>query len=313
MKLIDFHCDTILRLVEGGENVGLKQNDFSVDIGKLREGNVIAQFFACYVDLANDGNPLEYCLAMIDRFYRELEANQAEIALATCYRDLVANQAAGKISAFLTIEEGGVLKGKLENLRIFHRLGVRLITLTWNYPNEIGFPNTLQPEKDKGLTQFGRELVEAMNRMGMLVDVSHLSDRGFYDVAQLSTKPFVASHSNARAITAHARNLTDDMIRVLAEKGGITGLNFSKNFLGSSEISRIEDMVRHVKHIYSIGGIEAVAIGTDFDGIQPRQEVANSGEMGKLVRGLEKAGFNTSEIEKMYCKNALRVIKDALG
>lgn len=313
MKLIDFHCDTILRLVENGESCNLRQNDFSVDIHKMRDGNVMAQFFACYIDLETAGNPLEYCLAMIDRFYRELEANSDAIRLATCYRDIVENQAAGKISALLTIEEGAALRGKLENLRIFHRLGVRLITLTWNYPNEIGFPNTLEPREDKGLTDFGHELVQEMNRLGMLVDVSHLSDRGFYDVAELSKKPFVASHSNARAITCHSRNLTDDMIRLLSEKGGITGLNFSKKFLGDSDISRIEDMVHHIKHIYNVGGIDVVAIGTDFDGIKPKQEVANIGEMGKLVCGLENAGFSTSEIERMYYKNALRVIQDTLG
>lgn len=313
MKLIDFHCDTILRLVENGEECKLRQNELSVDIRKLGDGNVMAQFFACYIDLATAGNPLEYCLTMIDRFYRELEANSDKIRLATCYRDIVENQAAGKISALLTIEEGAALKGKLEYLRIFHRLGVRLITLTWNYPNEIGFPNTLEPHADKGLTEFGRDLVAEMNRLEMLVDVSHLSDRGFYDVAEVSQKPFVASHSNARTITRHARNLTDDMIRILADKGGITGLNFSKNFLGDSDISRIEDMVRHIKHIYNVGGIEVVAIGTDFDGIKPKQEVANIGEMGKLVRGLENAGFSTCEIEKMYYKNALRVIQATLG
>lgn len=313
MKLIDFHCDTILRLIERGDDCQLRQNDLSVDIRKMRDGDVMAQFFACYIDLASVGNPLEYCLAMIDRFYKELEANKDEICLATCYSDLVENQAAGKISAFLTIEEGAALKGKLENLRIFHRLGVRLITLTWNYPNEIGFPNTLEPHEDKGLTDFGRELVGEMNRMGMLVDVSHLSDKGFYDVAALSQKPFVASHSNARAMTRHSRNLTDDMIRLLAEKGGITGLNFSKKFLGDSDISRIEDMVRHVKHIYNVGGIDVVAIGTDFDGIKPKQEVEHIGEMGKLVRGLEDAGFSTFEIEKMYHVNAMRVIRDTLG
>ena len=313
MKLIDFHCDTILRLVQQGEAVGLRRNSLSVDIEKLRAGDVTAQFFALFIDLAETENPLETCLLMIDRFYREIEANREDISIARCHQDLLDNEASGRISAFLTVEEGGVLKGRMENLRILHKLGVRLITLTWNYPNEIGFPNTLDPEKDKGLTPFGRDVVAEMNRLGMIIDVSHLSDRGFYDVARLSEKPFIASHSNARAMTLHSRNLTDDMIKVLSEKGGITGLNFSKNFLGVSDVSLIEDMVRHIKHIHKVGGIEVVAVGTDFDGIKPRQEIETIGEMDKLATALQSSGFAPSEVEKIFHGNARRVIRDTIG
>lgn len=314
MKLVDLHCDTILRLTEAGEGAGLRQNRFSVDVGKLRRGGVAAQFFALFVDLAKTKTPLETCLGMLDRFYREIGANAQDIAVATNYGELCANEAAGRISAFLTVEEGAVLQGKLANLRILHRLGVRLVTLTWNYPNEIGFPNAKVRCRKKGLTEFGREVVVEMNRLGMLIDVSHLSDGGFYDVAALSAKPFVASHSNARAVTGHARNLTDDMIRVLADKGGVTGLNFAKQFLGEDpEVSRLADMIRHIRHIRDVGGIDSVAVGTDFDGIRPRQEIADSGEMGKLADGLEADGFSTDEVEKIFYRNALRVIRDVMG
>ena len=314
MKLVDFHCDTILRLIENGEDTGLWENNLSVDIQKLRKGDVAAQFFALYVDMAKTQTPLETCLTMLDRFYLELEKNRDHIRLATCYKEFLDNGTAGKISAFLTIEEGATLQGKLSNLRNFHRLGVRLITLSWNYPNEIGFPNAKEECREKGLTEFGQEVVCEMNRLGVLIDVSHLSDGGFYDVARLSKQPFVASHSNARAITGHARNLTDDMIRVLAEKGGVTGINFAKQFLGEDpELSRIADMVRHIKYIRDIGGIEVLAVGTDFDGIKPRQEIANSGEMGKLADSLAADGFTETEIEKIFHQNALRVIREVLG
>ncbi|MHC1759209.1 MAG: dipeptidase [Negativicutes bacterium] len=314
MKLVDFHCDTILRLIENGEDTGLWENKLSVDIQKLRKGDVAAQFFALYVDMAKTQTPLETCLTMLDRFYLELEKNRDHIRLATCYKEFLDNETARKISAFLTIEEGATLQGKLSNLRNFYRLGVRLITLSWNYPNEIGFPNAKEECRERGLTEFGQEVVCEMNRLGMLIDVSHLSDGGFYDVARLSKQPFVASHSNARAITGHARNLTDDMIRVLAEKGGVTGINFAKQFLGEDpELSRIADMVRHIKYIRDIGGIEVPAVGTDFDGIKPRQEIANSGEMGKLADSLVADGFTETEIEKIFHQNALRIIRDVLG
>ena len=198
-------------------------------------------------------------------------------------------------------------------MRNFYRLGVRLLTLTWNYPNELGFPNALTECRDKGLTEFGREVVAEMNRLGMLVDVSHLSDQGFYDVAATSSHPFVASHSNARSITGHTRNLTDDMIRILAEKGGVTGLTFARSFLAEPPNCRVEDMVRHVKHIYQVGGIDVIAIGSDFDGTKPPLEVANSSEIGKLITGLAKAGFSDEDLEKICYLNAARVIREVLG
>ncbi len=312
MKTIDWHCDTILRLTELGEAASLRQNNLGVDIQKLQSAGSLAQFFALYIDLGENRDPLEWALSMLDRFYQELDSNKDSIQLARNYAELNANEQSGKISAFLTIEEGGALKGQISNLRNFYRLGVRLITLTWNYPNEIGFPNCRKECYFKGLTSFGQEVVFEMNRLGMIIDVSHLSDQGFYDVAKLSTKPFVASHSNARAVTNHRRNLTDDMIKTLAEKGGITGLNFANSFLGASPVSRIEDMVSHVKHIRNVGGVEVIALGTDFDGISPEVEISNIGEIDKLFQALKANGFSENELD-MFCRqNAERVIKDCL-
>jgi membrane dipeptidase len=311
MKIIDFHCDTVLGLMEQGSNVNLRENNLCVDIQKLQQGKSAAQFFALFVDMA-EGNPLQKALKMADRFSQELEQNSDAVKLAVNYQDYQANEAAGKISAFITIEEGGVFQGEIANLKKFYRLGVRLVTLTWNYPNELGFPNHEGKYSDNGLTPFGREVVAEMNRLGMIIDVSHLSDKGFYDVAELSLKPFVASHSNARSVKAHLRNLTDDMIRILADNGGITGINFSHNFLGGSDYSRIEDMVAHIKHIHKVGGIDVVALGTDFDGIDSVVEIRHIGEMDKLVQALYKESFTESEIEKICYKNALRVIKEVL-
>lgn len=312
MRVIDLHCDTILRLMEDKEMLSLEENEFQVDIKKLKHGYSLAQFFALYVDLNEKKDPMETCLEMLDKFYLELTKNQETIALARNYEELWANDKTGKISAFLTVEEGGVLKGELYHLRNLYRLGVRLITLTWNYPNEIGYPNALEDCKNKGLTKFGEELVAEMNELGIIIDVSHLSDQGFYDVARLSSKPFVASHSNARSVMNHTRNLTDDMIRLLANRGGVMGINFEKLFLGNDSISRVSNMIRHIQHIKNVGGIETISIGTDFDGISPGWEIPHMGEMNKLVEGLESHGFHQDEIEKICYKNTLRVIKEVL-
>jgi len=312
MRLIDLHCDTILCCMDDIENLGLLRNDFNVDIEKLKKANSLAQFFALFVDLEKTEDPLDTCLRMANKFHQELEENKDSISLARSYEELVSNDKEGKISAFLTVEEGGVLKGNIDNLKLLKDLGVRLITLTWNYPNEIGYPNANRKNWMKGLTSFGKDVVCEMNSLGMIVDVSHLSDEGFYDVAEIASKPFVASHSNARAITHNYRNLTDDMIKLLGEKGGVTGINFEKSFLGNRNISAVEDMVTHIKHIVNVGGMEVVAMGTDFDGISQELEIRNIGEIEKLIVALKRQGFTEGQLDKLLYKNSLRVIKDIL-
>lgn len=216
------------------------------------------------------------------------------------------------MSALLAIEEGAVLEGNIENLEKFYDLGVRMITLTWNHENEIGYPHIKPENANKGLKSFGIEVVENMNDLGMIVDVSHLSDAGFYDVAKVSTKPFIATHSNSREMTKHSRNLTDEMIKILANAGGVTGINFCSAFIGETPMTMISDMVRHIKHMRNIGGIDVIALGSDFDGIESPVEIKNSSEMNKLAIQLEKEGFKVDEIEKIFYKNALRVIKDVM-
>jgi membrane dipeptidase len=313
MSIIDFHCDTIMKLMDKNQKLILKENNLNVDIDKLKKANSIAQFFALFVELDKIQDPLEHCLLMVDKFYEQLEKNSSDIALATNYQDLMDNMNKGVISAFLTIEEGGVLKGKIQQLRNFYKLGVRLLTLTWNFPNELGFPNKDEEYKNKGLTSFGFEVISEMNSLGMIIDVSHLSDGGFYDVANYSKKPFVASHSNSRSICNHPRNLTDDMIKILASSGGIMGINFEKQFLGNNELSRVEDMVAHIAHIRNVGGINCISIGSDFDGISNQGlEIKNIGEIEKLSNALIKNNFSPEEVDKIFYKNALRVIKDVL-
>lgn len=310
MKLIDLHCDTILRCVDSEGKVKLGKNDLCIDVQKLRKAGSLAQFFAMYVDLDKDAEPMDRCLDMIDCFYNEIEENSKYIAFSGSISDMERNRAEGKISAFLAVEEGGAMEGKLQNLRNLYRLGVRLITLTWNFPNCIGYPNAEWEHKDKGLTPFGEEVVAEMNRLGMIIDVSHLSDKGFYDVARLSEKPFVASHSNARAVEGHSRNLTDDMLVILAEKGGVTGLNLEISFLGRE--GTLEVMTKQISHMRNVAGIDVVAVGTDFDGTSPLTAISNIGEMGLLCDALKKSGFSSGDVEKIMYKNAERVIRDVL-
>ncbi|GAA0105502.1 dipeptidase [Paraclostridium sordellii] len=312
MKFIDLHCDTIDRLLVDKIDNKLNKNLHCVDIEKLIKGECLAQTFALYVDIDEHTNPYLHCMDMTKKFHEEIKLNSDLINLATNYKQIIENEKNNKISALLAIEEGAVLEGDINKLIEFYNLGVRMITLTWNHENEIGYPHVRPEFKEEGLKAFGVELVEKMNELGMIVDVSHLSDSGFYDVAKISKKPFIATHSNARFITNHSRNLTDDMIKVLADKGGVTGINFCSAFIGNTSMAMIDDMVKHIKHIKNVGGIESIALGSDFDGIDCPVEIKDVSEMGKLAIKLEQEGFTIDEIEKIYYKNALRIIKDVM-
>ena len=313
MSIIDLHCDTIYHLVDN-KDLSLRENNLAIDLRKLKTAGSLAQFFALFIDLDEHNKPFNRAMDMLNKFYEEIDKNNHHIEIARDYKDLIENHREEKISAFLTLEEGEAFEGSLEKLRNFYDLGVRLVTLTWNHENSIGYPNCREEFKNKGLKPFGLEVLEAMNQWGIIIDVSHLSDGGFYDVANYSKKPFVASHSNSRAICDHGRNLTDEMIRILSNKGGVMGINFEKSFLrkdGSK--SSVEDMIRHIKHIYKVGGAEVISLGTDFDGINPdKLEISSIDQINKLVYGLEASGFTSEDIDKILYKNALRVIKEVL-
>lgn len=320
MKAVDMHCDTISALWRSrkeGQIQSLRENDLHIDLCKLQKGDYLLQNFAMFVFLGKEPDPLINVLELIDEYELQLQENQDLIAPVLCYADIEKNARAGKISALLTIEEGAVLKGNPQVLRSLYRLGVRMLTLTWNFENELGFPGiTAQNEPltgtGHGLKPAGIEIVREMNRLGMIVDVSHLGDEGFWDVVKYSEQPFVASHSNARAICGHHRNLTDEMIRALADKGGVMGINFCGDFLNPNGSSRVEDMVRHIRHIRDVGGIGCIGLGTDYDGIDGTLELQDASQMPRLAQALEQAGFRESEIEAIFHGNVLRVYQDVL-
>lgn len=331
MKVIDMHCDTIMAIYEGekkNEKLELRQSDLNISVEKMEKGDYLAQCFAMFVPLGNVENAFETVNEMIDVFYQELDKNSDKLALALNYEDIIKNQKEGKMSAVLTIEEGETTKGNLHFLRNLYRLGVRMITLTWNYENGIGFPNLMKktdgttdstiPNTKDGLTKEGIALVQEMERLGIIIDVSHLSDAGFYDVLKYTTKPFVASHSNARGQCNHVRNMTDDMILKLAQRGGVMGINYAASFLevpstdDTNFMSTIDNMVKHIQYIKNLAGIDCIGLGSDFDGIPQNLEMKDASELPELEKAMIKAGFSQEEIEKVFYKNVLRVFKEVL-
>ena len=330
MNFIDMHCDTISAIYKKRkENVPihLRENSLHLDLNKMKQAGYIAQNFAIFIDLNNTTNPFEEAIAMIDCFYEEIHKNDDLISFASSYNDIISNLNCMKMSALLTLEEGGMIKGDPSLLRTFYRLGARMMTLTWNYENELASPSTNYSNDKKpdvtvpftkwGLTNLGFDIITEMESLGMIIDVSHLSDPGFFDVLNNTKNPFVASHSNARAICNHARNLSDEMIYALANRGGVIGINFHPPFLKdplqkTGYLGAIDDMILHIKHIEQIGGIESIALGSDFDGIPGNKEMTNVCDMPKLYDTLHFAGFSDNQIDKICYQNVLRVYKDIL-
>ena len=317
-KAIDLHCDTLMKVAKSGD---LNENQKAhVTLQGLQEGGVALQCFADFVPTGMFPKFIRKGATnlMFNKFYKNYQnmmvCHKDTLFPVLTKADLDKCGVDGKIGVLLTIEDGGVLGDKIENVKKYYDKGVRLVTLTWNHPNAIGYPNSYEPEiMNKGLTDFGKDVVREMERLGMVVDVSHVSDGVFWDVAEMATKPFLASHSNARSVCGHKRNMTDEMIKKLSDKGGVMGLNLGPEFVGAVEgVTRLEDLVTQILHIRNVGGAEVLALGSDFDGIHGQLDIAGPQDWAKLEQALKAAGLSEDELDMMWYTNAERVFRAVL-
>ena len=308
--MIDLHCDTIMQLLDHPDSGDLYRNTWKIDIEKLQKAHSKVQDFALFINLGKTNDPYGRYEEMRNLCTTQIHLYGEHIQHVLSYQDVESVYKSGKIGALMSIEEGGVLGGDLDKLKQAYQDGVRLITLTWNYPNGLGEPHC--GEQHKKLTPKGIEFVEAMQDLGIIVDCSHLNDAGTEQLGDILDVPFIASHSNAREVTAHTRNLPDNLIKLIANKGGVIGLNFAQSFLGTSPVSRIEDIVKHGLYLINKGGEDVVALGTDFDGIKPNTEIKDASEMYRLYDAFKEAGLSVEQCEKLFWNNADRLLKEIL-
>ena len=308
--MIDLHCDTIMQLLDHPDSGDLYRNTWKIDIEKLQKAHSKVQDFALFINLGETNDPYGRYEEMRNLCTSQIHLYGEHIQHVLSYQDVESVYESGKIGALMSIEEGGVLGGDLDKLKQAYQDGVRLITLTWNYQNGLGEPHC--GEQHKKLTPKGIEFVEVMQDLGIIVDCSHLNDAGTEQLGDILDVPFVASHSNAREITAHTRNLPDNLIKLIANKGGVIGLNFAQAFLGTSPVSRIDDIVKHGLYLINKGGEDVVALGTDFDGIKPNTEIKDTSEMYRLYDAFKEAGLSVEQCEKLFWKNADRLLKEIL-
>jgi len=297
--------------METGEE--LYANNCHFDLKRLKKYNCFVQFFAAYVDpMYSPDSAYERCVDIIKNFEIQIEKNKEHIVFAKEYQNITDTIELGKFAAVLTIENGSALEGDIKNLNKFYELGVRSICITWNGSNQIacGVGGDNLPG---GLSQFGTNVVKRMNKLGMLVDVSHINEASFWDVIGTSTAPIIASHSNSKTICQHRRNLTDSQFKALIKNGGVAGINLCPPFLNESGTANINDILRHIEHFMSLGGEDNIGIGADFDGISNTPiDVPGVECIGDIFNALLQINYTEEQIRKIAGLNFLRVLKEVM-
>lgn len=315
MKIVDMHCDT---LIEGWRTPekSFYDGDRSINLKLLKENNSLVQFFAMYLSRIEmkTMEPYDILKGIYGYYQTQMEKYSEIIKPVFSAEEVLENSSKGLLSSLLTVEDGVFIDGKIERVQEVYDMGVRLITLMWNFENSVGYPcSDDEHEHMKGLKPFGIEVVEKMNDLGMIIDVSHMSEGGFYDVAKYSKKPFVASHSCARALCNHRRNLTDDQLKTIGNLGGVAGVNFECSFLKEgSNRATYDQIIEHLLYMKDKAGAESVGFGSDFDGIDDNGELVNYSGFTQLIERME-GKFTYDEIDKICNGNALRVMKEVLG
>lgn len=306
MRVFDGHCDTISRFLTTKET--LRQTGGHWSIQKAKTFTACAQLFAAFSGREEVAGQSQFPLFLAQEalLKREVRANDRDMAFCTNARDCKAAWGAGKVAAFLSVEGAELLDCDLDKLRRAHGLGVRAVNLTWNFQNALSGSNLAGA--DRGLTPRGRDFVREMESLGMLVDVSHLSDPGFWDVAGLVQGPIIASHSNSRALYFHPRNLTDGQFTAIMEHQGVVGLNMAADFLGDDPT--LDDLVRVLERFLDLGGENTVALGGDWDGIEKAPAgVRDVTAWSLFYQRLKDLGYGQALLDKIFYKNWMRVVE----
>lgn len=308
MNYIDFHCDTIGECFLQQKH--LYSNDLHISLQKAAEFKKYAQVFAVWIPDEKRGNKaFEYFNGVYNNFLSELRKNSGYIELCKTGNDIESAFKNGRTAAILSVEGGAALAGKIENLEYLYDCGVRLITLTWNGKNELG--DGCFCENAGGLTVFGKTVVREMQKRNMLVDVSHLSEKGFYDVAEISEKPFVASHSNLRIVKnkwGTVRNLSQEQAKVIIDRKGIIGLNFCGDFLGDDGDNGREALLRHIYRFLELGAENCLAFGCDFDGCNVNPELDGLTSIIPLYDWLLGKNLPQKTLNNIFFDNAYRFL-----
>lgn len=346
MIVVDGHNDVIISSILKGKNIGTRLQDGHTDIPRLKEGGVDVQVFAVWSDDKKWAKgAYRHANDQIDALMNVIQQNPNEIALAHHTDDIKRIQSEGKIAAVIGIEGGNMIETSLENLEALYNRGARYLTLTWNYNlswvTAAAVEDSKPAKEQVGLSKEGKAIIRKMNQLGMMIDLSHGSKKTFYDVLKISTKPILVSHSNAAALTPHSRNLDDKQLKALKKNGGVVGVNFYSGFLDSTFEDRLktiytqqegdstpnyhkltlenrrkadtplENLLKHIDYLVDIVGVNHVAVGSDFDGIEsPPQGLEDVSKFPVLTKALLDRGYSKEDVAQIMGLNFLRIWKE---
>lgn len=297
MKYFDLHCDTIGEC--SNNNLSLKNNSLHISLERAEKINEYTQAFAIWIpDELRGKEAVKYFDKTADYFYKEIEKNSELISLYDSDKNT-------PVKAILSVEGGSACGGTIEGLYHLHERGVRLVTLTWNAPNEIA----CGAFSEGGFTEFGKEFVKASEELGITIDVSHLNRQSFFEFAEISKKPFVASHSNADIVNneyGRKRNLDDQQIKIVKEHNGLIGLNFCRDFIESEKSQGVDALYEQIEYMLSLGCEDILAFGSDFDGCTIHNDLNGIEKIPKVYSSLKEKGVSENILEKIFWKNAKR-------
>ena len=306
MLLFDLHCDTLYKAYT--EKSTLFNDDFHISFNKTDGIKPYIQCLAVWIPDEYRGikarNLFDGCVCML----KEQIANK-DIIFCKSKSDIVLAAENNKNGVVLTVESGAVLEGKIGNIKLLADSGVKMMTLTWNGSNELGDGVGVE-HKNRGLSEFGRQCVRELEKNGIIVDISHASEKMFYDVAEIAEKPFAASHSGSKKICTHPRNLTDEQFNVIKSKGGIVGINFCRDFLNNDKTNaKMYDIIKTAEHFLSLGGEKTVALGSDFDGCDIPSDIYGIESMSELYEIFLRINYSETLVNDIFFNNAYGFFK----
>ncbi len=315
---VDTHTDTPLWFTRGNFSVGMRKSN-QVSIQKMEEGKLDAQFLAAFLaqkelDEVSSQKAVEKCHKMIEGIYADVAKYKDECGIALTEEDARRLKAEGKKAFFIGIENGYAIGKDIKNVKKYKDMGVQYMTLSHSYDNDICNSSSNTADASKGLTAFGRKVVKEMNKVGMMIDVSHVSEGTFWDVIKLSKDPIFASHSSVRALCDHDRNLTDEQLRALAKNGGVIQICIYGGYLNKdAKTASVDDVVRHIDHAVKVAGIDHVGIGSDFDGGGGVLGCAGDNDMINITVKLIEKGYSEEDLRKIWGGNFFRVMNQVIN
>ena len=299
---IDAHCDTASVMLDSKKV--LKKNDLHFDLTRAPKG--YTQIFAAYI-APDCENPMERTMAIFDYMNKEIskKTNKTELCTNSAERTMALEN--GNTPVFFSLENAVAIQNKDDVKKLYDK-GVRFVSLTWNESNHLA--GGVLDEEDTGLSVLGRRMIYEMEKLGMIIDVSHLNDHSFWDVARVTNYPIIASHSCSRAVCKNPRNLTDEQFKAICTKGGVVGINFYSKFLVSRGTAEIKHILKHIDHFLKLGGENHIGLGSDFDGMnEPASGLSGVEDMPKLIDAFREHGYSEKLIEKICFGNFERVMR----